>query len=53
MIYEIAIGIIVLCAIIYYLFCFLELMGILKFTTEDTTMQFGKALIPFYYLFKK
>lgn len=47
------VGLLVLAALIYYIFCFLEIFGIIKFTGKNTEMTPGKALIPFYYLFKK
>ena len=53
MIFKIFIGLLVLAAFIYYIFCFLEVFGFIKFTPKDVDMTFPKALIPFYYLFKK
>jgi len=43
----------VLSALIYYIFCFLEIFGFIKFTGKNTEITPGKALIPFYYIFKK
>lgn len=53
MIFKIFVSLLVLAALIYYVFCFLEVFGFIKFTQKDTEMTFPKALIPFYYLFKK
>lgn len=52
MIYEIFIGLLIFCLVLYYIFCFLELLGIIKFTDKDTEMSVSKAFIPFYYIFK-
>lgn len=53
MIYELIVSGIALACLIYYLFCFLEIFEIIKWTAPHIRMEFGKALIPFYYLFKK
>lgn len=52
MIYRIFIIILIFCVILYYLFCFLEIFGVIKFTQgENSGVTFPKMLIPFYYLF--
>lgn len=53
MIFKIFIGLLVLAALIYYIFCFLEIFGLIKFTSKDTEMTFPKAFIPFYYIIRK
>lgn len=53
MIWKLFAGLLVLAAMIYYFFCFLEIFGLIKFTDKNTEMSVWKALIPFYYLFKK
>ena len=53
MIYRLIIGLLVLATLIYYIFCFLEIFGVIKFTDKKTTVSFPKMLIPFYYLLKK
>ena len=50
MIYKIIIGLLVLAAALYYIFCFLEIFDVIKFTSKETTITFPKAFIPFYYL---
>lgn len=52
MIYKIVIGLVVLALALYYLVCFLEMFGVIKFTKKETVMTFGKLIIPFYYLIK-
>lgn len=53
MIFKIFILLLVLACLIYYVFCFLEVFGLVKFTPKNIEITFPKALIPFYYLFKK
>lgn len=52
MIYRIFIIILLFCVVLYYLFCFLEIFGVIKFTQDKNSgVKFPKMLIPFYYLF--
>ena len=52
MIYRIFIVILLFCVVLYYLFCFLEIFGVIKFTQgKNSGVKFPKMLIPFYYLF--
>ena len=52
MIYRIFIIVLIFCVILYYLFCFLEIFGVIKFTEgKNSGVKFPKMLIPFYYLF--
>ena len=53
MIYKIFIGLILFCLVLYYVFCFLEVFEVIKFTEEGESVEFPKMLIPFYYLLKK
>jgi len=53
MIYTFIIGLVVLAVALYYIFCFLEIFGVVKFTDENTTIEVPKMFIPFYYLIKK
>jgi len=53
MIWKLFIGLLVLATLIYYIFCFLEIFELIKFTDKDTKMSPYLALIPLYYLFKK
>lgn len=53
MIYRLFIGVLLLCVLLYYVFCFLEIFGLIKFTEgKDSGVRFPKMLIPFYYLIK-
>ena len=53
MIYRLIIGLLVLATLIYYVFCFLEIFGLVKFTGKNTTVKIPQMFIPFYYIFKK
>jgi len=53
MIFKIFIVAFVIACGLYYLACFLELFGIIKFTSEKQEITFPKMLIPFYYFLKK
>jgi len=50
MIYTIVIGLLVLAVALYYIFCFLEIFGVIDFTGEKTTVKVPQMFIPFYYL---
>jgi hypothetical protein len=52
MIFRIFIVALIFACGLYYLACFLELFGIIKFTSEKQEITFPKMLIPFYYFFK-
>lgn len=53
MIYKIFIGVFLICLFLYYVFCFLEIFEVIKFTEgKDGGVKFPKMLIPFYYLIK-
>ena len=48
MIYRLFIGILILCVFLYYVFCFLEISGAIKFTNgKGSGVKFPKMLIPF------
>ena len=51
MIYKIVIGLLLLATAIYYIFCFLEIFGVVKFTDKNTTVKIPQMFIPFYYIF--
>ena len=51
MIFKLIIGILLLATVLYYIFCFLEIFGVIKFTKKETNIKIGKMLIPFFYLF--
>ena len=53
LIFRFTVIVLLIALFLYYLFCFLEVFGIVKFTTKDTEIKFPKAFIPFYYIFKK
>ena len=53
MIYKLIISLLVLATLIYYLFCFLEIFGLLKFTDKKTEVKMPQMFIPFYYILKK
>ena len=53
MIFEFIIGLLVLACLLYYLTCLGEIFGLIKWTDENTVIEFPKWLIPFYYLVKK
>lgn len=53
MIYTLLIGLIVLATLIYYVFCFLEIFEVIKFTGKKTQVKIPQMFIPFYYLLKK
>ena len=50
MIYKVVIGLLLLATVLYYVFCFLEIFGVVKFTSKDTTIKIPQMFIPFYYL---
>lgn len=50
MIYRLIIGLLLLATAIYYIFCFLEIFGVIKFTDKNTTVRIPQMFIPFYYL---
>ena len=50
MIYKIVIGLLLLSTVLYYIFCFLEIFSVVKFTGKETTIKIPQMLIPFYYL---
>ena len=47
MIYRVVIGLLVLATLIYYIFCFLEIYEVLKFTDKNTTVKVPQMFIPF------
>ena len=51
MIFKLIIGLLVLAALIYYLFCFLQIFGAIRFTRNE--VKIPQMFIPFYYLLKK
>ena len=50
MIFKLIIGVVIIATIIYYLFCFLEIFGLVKFTEKNVTIKIPQMFIPFYYL---
>ena len=50
MIFKLIIGVVIIATIIYYLFCFLEIFGLVKFTEKNVTVKIPQMFIPFYYL---
>ena len=50
MIYKVVIGLLILATVLYYVFCFLEIFGVVKFTGKNTTIKIPQMFIPFYYL---
>lgn len=50
MIYKLIIGVVLIATFIYYLFCFLEIFGLVKFTEKNVTVKIPQMFIPFYYL---
>ena len=53
MIYKIAIVLLLIATFLYYIFCFLEIFEVVKFTGKNTTIKSPQMFIPFYYLLKK
>lgn len=53
MIYKIAIVLLLIATFLYYIFCFLEIFEVIKFTGKNTTIKIPQMFIPFYYLIKK
>ena len=53
MIYRIFIVLVLLCTVIYYFFCFLQIFEIIRFTDDDVEVEIPQMFIPFYYLLKK
>lgn len=51
MIYRIIIGLLLLATVLYYLFCFLQIFGVARFTKNEVKVP--TMFIPFYYLLKK
>ena len=50
MIFKLIIGVVIIATIIYYLFCFLEIFSLVKFTEKNVTVKIPQMFIPFYYL---
>ena len=50
MIYKVIISLLLVATSLYYIFCFLEIFGAVKFTSKDTTIKIPQMFIPFYYL---
>ena len=50
MIFKFIVGVVIIATIIYYLFCFLEIFGLVKFTEKNVTVKIPQMFIPFYYL---
>lgn len=50
MIFKLIISVVIIATIIYYLFCFLEIFGLVKFTEKNVTVKIPQMFIPFYYL---
>ena len=50
MIFKLIVGVVIIATIIYYLFCFLEIFGLVKFTEKNVTVKSPQMFIPFYYL---
>ena len=50
MLFNLLIGVVIAATIIYYLFCFLAILGLLKFTQTNVTVKIPQMFIPFYYL---
>lgn len=53
MIYKVIIGLLLIATVLYYIFCFLEIFEVVKFTGPKTTIKIPQMFIPFYYLLKK
>lgn len=51
MIYKVFIGLLLIATVLYYIFCFLQIFGVVKFTKNEVSIP--KMFIPFYYLLKK
>ena len=50
MIFKLIIGIVIIATVTYYLFCFLEIFGLVKFTEKNVTVKIPQMFIPFYYI---
>jgi len=53
MIYKVIILLLLVSVVLYYIFCFLEIFDVLKFTGPNTKVKFPLMLVPFYYLIKE
>ena len=53
MFFKMLIGAIIFACALYYLVCFLEIFGVIKWTPKHISIRFPKMLIPFYYFSKK
>lgn len=53
MIYRIFIGLLLISVVIYYIFCFLQIFEVIRFTDEGVDVEIPQMFIPFYYLLKK
>jgi len=51
MIYKIAIGLLLLATVLYYIFCFLQIFDVVRFTKNE--VKIPQMFIPLYYLLKK
>ena len=50
MIFFLFFGVVIIATITYYLFCFLQIFGLVKFTEKNVTVKIPQMFIPFYYL---
>ena len=53
MIYRIFIAILLISTVIYYIFCFLQIFNVIRFTDDDVEIDVPQMFIPFYYIIKK
>lgn len=53
MIYRIFIAILLISTVIYYIFCFLQIFNVIRFTDDDVEIDVPQMFIPFYYIVKK
>ena len=51
MIYKVIIGLLLIATVLYYIFCFLQIFRVVRFTKNEVSIP--KMFIPFYYLLKK
>ena len=51
MIYKVIIGLLLIATVLYYIFCFLQIFGVSRFTKNE--VKIPQMFIPLYYLLKK
>ena len=51
MLLKIVIGLLLIATVLYYIFCFMQICGVVSFTKNE--VKIPQMFIPFYYILKK